>query len=104
MFKQKGDVAVLAKLGDAPAPFSEIGQRLHRIISASGPGLEPVLGNCVLRQEWRGHLLHQTGKELLVFGVAEGLNPALEDGANMHPVAWTVTSMDAATEEKIVLA
>ena len=40
-------------------------------------------------------------KDFLVFGVAEGLNPAREDGANMHPVAWTVTSLDAATEEKI---
>jgi hypothetical protein len=29
------------------------------------------------------------------------VNPAREEGAHMHPVAWTLTSLDAATEAKI---
>jgi hypothetical protein len=33
MFTKKGDAAVLAKLGDAPAQYREIGERLHHILS-----------------------------------------------------------------------
>jgi hypothetical protein len=35
------------------------------------------------------------------FGFGEVVNPAPEEGAHMHPVAWTITSLDAATEAKI---
>ena len=103
MFKKKGDAAVLAKLGDAPAPFGEMGQRLHRIVSASGPGLEPVVrwGLAFYVKDGEDICYIKPDKDFLVFGVAEGLNPARDDGANMHPVAWTVTSLDAATEEEI---
>ena len=41
------------------------------------------------------------GKDFIAFGFGEVVNPAREEGANMHPVAWTVTSLDAATEDKI---
>jgi hypothetical protein len=103
MFKKKGDAAVLAKLGDAPAPFSEIGQRLHRIITESGPGLEPVVrwGLAFYVRDGEDICYIKPDKDFIVFGVGEVLNPAREDDANMHPVAWTVTSLDAATEEKI---
>ena len=40
-------------------------------------------------------------KKFIVFGVGEALNPAQEPGATMHPVAWTVTSVDAETEQRI---
>jgi hypothetical protein len=29
------------------------------------------------------------------------VNPAREEGAHMHPVAWTLTALDAATEAKV---
>jgi hypothetical protein len=29
------------------------------------------------------------------------VNPAVEEGASMHPVAWTLTSLDETTEAKI---
>jgi hypothetical protein len=103
MFKKKGDAAVLAKLGDAPVPFSEIGQRLHRVISESGPQLEPVVrwGVAFYVKDGEDICYLKPDKNFLVFGVGEGLNPAREDGAHMHPVAWTVTSLDAATEERV---
>jgi hypothetical protein len=103
MFKKKGEAAVLAKLGDAPAPFSEIGQRLHRIISESGPELEPVVrwGLAFYVKDGKDICYIKPDKGFIVFGVGEGLNPAREDGTDMHPVAWTVTSLDAGTEEKI---
>ena len=103
MFKKKGDEAVLAKLGDAPAPYNEIGQRLHRIITDSGPELEPVVrwGLAFYVKDGEDVCYIKPDKNFIVFGVAETLNPAREDGANLHPVAWTVTSLDAATEERI---
>jgi hypothetical protein len=41
------------------------------------------------------------GKDFIAFGFGEAVNPAVEEGAHMHPVAWTLTSLDAATEAKI---
>ena len=103
MFKKKGDAAVLEKLGDAPAPFDEIGQRLHRTITDSGPELEPVVrwGLAFYAKDGKDICYIKPDKDFLVFGVAEALNPAREDGATMHPVAWTVTALDAATEDRI---
>lgn len=103
MFKKKGETAVLAKLGDAPAPFGEIGQRLHHLITESGPGLEPVVrwGLAFYVKDGEDICYIKPDKKFIVFGVGEGLNPAREDGVNMHPVAWTVTSLDTATEERI---
>ena len=103
MFKRKGDEAVLAKLGDAPAPFDEIGRRLHRIITESGPELEPVVrwGLAFYVKNGEDVCYIKPDKDFIVFGVGEVLNPAREDGATMHPVAWTVTSVDTATEERI---
>jgi hypothetical protein len=40
-------------------------------------------------------------KDFIAFGFGEVVNPAREEGAHMHPVAWTITSLDAATEAKI---
>ncbi len=36
-------IDVLAKLGQAPAQYREIGERLHRIIRESAPTLEPIV-------------------------------------------------------------
>lgn len=103
MFKKKGDDAVLAKLGDAPAPFSEIGQRLHHIITESAPELEPVVrwGLAFYVKDGQDVCYVKPDKNFIVFGVGETLNSAREDGATLHPVAWTVTSVDAATEDSI---
>jgi len=103
MFKKKGDAAVLAKLAEAPAPLSEIGQRLHRIITASGPELEPVVrwGLACYVRDGKDVCYLKSDDDFIVFGVGETLNPAREDAAGMHPVAWTVTSLDTATEERV---
>jgi hypothetical protein len=103
MFKRKGEAAVLAKLGDAPAPFNEIGQGLHRIIVESGPELEPVVrwGLAFYVKDGEDVCYVKPDKDFIVFGVGERLNSGQEAGANMHPVAWTVASLDAATEETI---
>ena len=37
----------------------------------------------------------------IAFGFAETVNPSQQEGATMHPVAWTLTSLDKATEAKL---
>lgn len=103
MFKKKGSDAVLAKLGDAPAPFDDIGRRAHRIIIESAPELEPVLrwGLAFYVRDGEDICYIKPDKDFIVFGVGEALNPARTEGANMHPVAWTVLDLDAATERQI---
>lgn len=103
MFTKKGDAAVLAKLADAPAPYREIAERLHRLIRESAPALEPIV-------RWGLPFYVKDGKDIcyikpdqafIAFGFAEVVNPAREEGAEMHPVAWTLTSLGAATEARI---
>ena len=54
MFTKKGDAAVLAKLGDAPAQYREIGERLHAIIRESAPSLvnASLLSSLVVPSAW----------------------------------------------------
>ena len=40
-------------------------------------------------------------KDFIAFGFAEVVNPARTEDASMHPVAWTLTSLDDPTEAKI---
>jgi hypothetical protein len=62
MFTKKGDAAVLAKLGDAPAQYREIGERFHSIIRECAVArTDRPLGTTVLREERQGYLLHQAG-------------------------------------------
>ena len=103
MFTKKGDAAVLAKLGDAPAEYREMGERLHAIIRESAPSLEPIV-------RWGLPFYVKDGKDIcnikldedfIAFGFGEVVNPAREEGACMHPVAWTLTSLDDTTEARI---
>lgn len=103
MFTKKGDAAVLAKLRDAPAPYREIAERLHGIIRESAPSLEPIVrwGLAFYVKDGKDICYIKPDKDYLAFGFAEVVNPAREEGAHMHPVAWTLSSLDAATEDRI---
>jgi hypothetical protein len=103
MFTKKGDAAVLTKLGEAPAQFREIAERLHRIIRESAPSLEPIVrwGLPFYVKDGKDVCYIKPDKDFIAFGFGEVVNPAWEEGAHMHPVAWTITSLDAATEAKI---
>lgn len=103
MFKKKGDEAVLAKLREAPAPYREIGERLHSIIRESAPSLEPIVrwGLPFYVKDGKDICYIKPDKEYLAFGFGEVVNPAREEGASMHPVAWTLSSLDEATEARI---
>lgn len=103
MFSKKGDSAVLAKLGDAPAPYREIGLRLHDIIKENAPSLEPVVrwGIPFYTSDGEDVCYIKSGKDYLVFGFGETINPAYEEGAAMHPVVWSITSLDSSSEALI---
>lgn len=103
MFSKKGDSAVLAKLGDAPEQYRAIGERLHEIIRESAPSLEPIVrwGIPFYAKDGTDVCYIKTGKDFLVFGFGENVNPAYDAAAHMHPVVWNITSLDADTEETI---
>ncbi len=103
MFTKKGDAAVMAKLGEAPAQYREIGQRLHGLIRENAPSLEPIVrwGLPFYVKDGTDICYIKTGKDFIAFGFGEAVNPAYEDSAHMHPVVWNITSLDAATEARI---
>ena len=103
MFTKKGDAAVLAKLGEAPAQYREIGERLHSIIREAGPSLEPIVrwGLPFYVKDGKDVCYIKPDKDFIAFGFGEVVNPAFEEGVHMHPVAWNITSLDAATQAKI---
>ncbi|GAA4784447.1 DUF1801 domain-containing protein [Microbacterium gilvum] len=103
LFTKKGDAAVLAKLAEAPAPYREIGERLHEIIRENAPSLEPLLrwGIPFYTRDGEDVCYIKSGNGFIVFGFGEEINPAFEEGATLHPVVWSVTSLDAETEARI---
>jgi hypothetical protein len=103
MFTKKGDEAVMANIADAPEQYREIGEVLHHIIRESAPSLEPIVrwGLPFYVKDGKDVCYIKIGKDFIAFGFGEGDNPTREEDANMHPVAWTLTSLDAPTEAKI---
>lgn len=103
MFTKKGDKAVLGKLDDAPAQYQDIGRRLHAIVRESAPSLQPVVrwGLAFYTRDGKDICYIKPDKDFIAFGFNEVVNPAREEGAHMHPVAWTITSLDSATEDRI---
>jgi hypothetical protein len=103
LFTKKGDAAVLARLADVPAPYREFGERIHRIIREAAPSLEPIVrwGLPFYTKDGRDICYIKPDKAFIAFGFAEVANPTFAEGAHMHPVAWTITSLDPATEDRI---
>jgi uncharacterized protein YdhG (YjbR/CyaY superfamily) len=102
--KADGESAVLAKIGEMPAPDRALGERLHAIIKASAPALSPKL--------WYGMPAYaRDGKIVCFFQPAHkfktryatlGFNDAanLDEGA-LWPVAFALMELTAAEEARI---
>jgi hypothetical protein len=85
MFTKKGDAAVLAKLGDAPPQYREIGERLHAIIRESAPSLEPRVrwGLPFYVMDGKDICSIKPDKEFIAFGFGEVVNATRDDGASI---------------------
>jgi len=102
--KAEGEGAVLAKIAAMAAPDRALGKRLHAIIKASAPALEPRL--------WYGMPAYAKDGSVVCFfqcaqkfktryatlGFSDKAN--LDDGA-MWPTAFAMTELTAADEARI---
>src|SRR5262245_8319900 len=102
--KADGESAVLAKIGEMPAPDRALGEQLHAIIKASAPTLSPKL--------WYGMPAYAKGGKVVcffqpaykfktryaTFGFNDSAN--LDEGA-LWPVAFALKELTAKDEAKI---
>ncbi len=102
--REEGERDIREKLAELPQPDRTIGERVHAIITENAPELMP--------RTWYGMPAYaKDGKVLCFFQAAQkfetrystlGFNDAatLDDG-EMWPVAYALTAMTPALEEKI---
>jgi uncharacterized protein YdhG (YjbR/CyaY superfamily) len=102
--KAEGESDVLAKIAEMPEPDRAIGERLHTIITATAPALEPRL--------WYGMPAYaKDGKVVCFFQSAQkfksryatfGFNDKANlDEGTMWPTAFALTELTAADEARI---
>ena len=102
--KADGESAVLAKIGEMPAPDRALGERLHAIITASAPALSPKLWYGMPAYAKDGKVVcffqpaHKFKTRYATFGFNDSAN--LDEGA-LWPVAFALTELTAADEARI---
>jgi hypothetical protein len=99
-----GESAVLAKIATMPAPDRALGERLHKIIKSSAPGLSPRLWYGMPAYAKGGKIVchfkdaHKFKTRYATLGFSDAAN--LDEGA-MWPVEFAVTKLTAADEARI---
>lgn len=102
--KADREAAVLEKIAAMPAPYREMGERLHALIRRTAPALEPRL--------WYGMPAYaKDGKVIcffrvdtyMTFGLTEDASLAPEEGEShlLMGSAWFFTALNEATEAKL---
>jgi uncharacterized protein YdhG (YjbR/CyaY superfamily) len=103
--KAAGESDVLAKIAEMPQPEQAMAQRLHEIIKANAPELSP--------KTWYGMPAYaRDGKIVCFYQSAQKFDTRyptlgfsdqahLDDGT-LWPVAYALTDLTAAAEEKII--
>jgi hypothetical protein len=103
--EEDGERAVLAKIAEMPEADRKMGERLHAIITASAPALEPRL--------WYGQPAYaKDGKVVCFFQPAQKFKTRyatlgfsdkahLDEGA-MWPTSYALTELTAADEARII--
>ena len=100
----ESESAVLAAIAAMPEPYRSTGGRLHKLITGSAPGLAP--------RTWYGMpAYYKDGKNICFFRGGDkfkerymtlGFNQdAHLDEGNLWPIAYALTDLTAAEEEKI---
>ena len=102
--KADGEADVLAKIAEMPDSDRSMAERIHRVVRANAPDLEP--------KTWYGMPAYaKDGKVVCFFQAADkfkaryatfGFNDtAMLDDGTMWPTAWAVTNLTAADEARI---
>jgi hypothetical protein len=102
--KADGERDVLAKIAELPEPDRHLGERLHAIVKAAAPGLQPRL--------WYGMPAYaRDGKVVCFFQSAQKFktryatlgfsDKARLDDGSMWPTAFALTELTAAEEARI---
>lgn len=103
--KESGEAEVLEKIAEMEAPYRDMGERLHEIITDSAPEL-------TLRTWYGMPAYAKDGKVVCFFNAEKGyMSFALTEDANLSPAedtphqliesSWYFTELDDATEEKL---
>lgn len=102
---EEGEKVLLEKIAEMSETEGAIARRLHEIIRANAPALEP--------KTWYGMpaYANKDGKIVCFYQAADkfgtrygtlGFNDSAHiDDGNMWPVAYAITSLDAAAEQKV---
>jgi uncharacterized protein YdhG (YjbR/CyaY superfamily) len=102
--KADGESAVLAKIGEMPAPDRAMAERLHAIIKASAPALSPKTWYGMPAYAKDGKVVcffqpaHKFKMRYATFGFNDSAN--LDDG-DLWPVAFALKELTAADEARI---
>jgi uncharacterized protein YdhG (YjbR/CyaY superfamily) len=103
--KADGESAVLAKIAEMSEPERSMGKRLHAIIKASAPALEPRLwyGMPAYAKDGKVLCFFQSAQKFktryATFGFSDKAN--LDEGA-LWPTAFALKELTATAEAKIV--
>jgi uncharacterized protein YdhG (YjbR/CyaY superfamily) len=102
--KADAEAAVLAKIAEMPEPDRSMGERLHAVVRAGAPDLEPKLWYGMPAYAKDGKLVcffkpaSKFQSRYATFGFEEAAN--LDDGV-MWSTSWALTKLTAAEEKKL---
>lgn len=100
-----GETDLLEKIDEMPAPFRDMGLRLHEIITENAPALTPRTwyGMPAYEQDGRTVCFFRVDDAYMTFGFTEKaeLAPAEDVPHQLIPSAWFFTELDDATEVEL---
>ena len=103
--KADGAAAVLDKVAEWPSEMRALGEALHSTIVEAVPELKPKLWYGMPGYATTGPVLcfFRNDDGFFSFGLTEKAHFAIADGApdQLIPTAWTLTSIDDPTRERI---
>ena len=103
--KADGESAVLAKIGEMPAPDRALGERLHALIKAHAPALAPKTwyGMPAYAKDGQVACFFQSANKFKTRYATLGFSDKAKlDEGRMWPTAFALTDLTAAEEARIV--
>jgi hypothetical protein len=103
--KADAETAVLATIAAMPAPWRDLGQRLHALILRSAPTLQPRTwyGMPGYAKDGKTICFFRADKKTMTFGFTQDADLTPEEGAPHQLIesAWYFSALDDATEAKL---